>query len=214
MSIEFELLNATRFKQDADAFDDRQDYLAALVKAADKLSADDFEELSDEATTWFNKSVKALNTKRPLPDFDPISGNDVDPEVTARIRKVTNAKLDEHETTSDRSIPATTEISPQEGTGDETQADEPQEKSLPKIAKPKIVNGELVKDRFGVVVGTKTAQAVALYNTPSGATIKEIDEKVGGRHMNILKKLVSQGHRVLKLGAGRIQLIHRDDSSK
>lgn len=200
MSIEMELLNSTRFKQDADAFDDRQDYLAAIVKAVDKLSADAFDELSDEASDWFNKSVKALNTKRPLPDFDPVNGNDEDAESSAKVRKAANAKMVEAE-------PETGEA------GDEAQADEPAEKAIPKITKPKIINGELVKDRFGVVLGTKTAQAVALYNTPTGATIKEIDEKVGGRHMNILKKLVTQGHRVLKLEHGRIQLIHKNDMS-
>ncbi len=205
MSIELELLNATRFKQDADAFGDRQDYLAAIVKAVDKLSADDFDELSDEASEWFNKSVKALNTKRPLPDFDPTEGNDEDPELSARRRKAANAKAE-----------AAPEAEAEEvGCDDappETQAAKPPKKAPAAITKPKIVNGELVKDRFGVVLGTKTAAAVALYNTESGATVKEIDEKIGGRHMNILKKLTEFGHKVLKLEGGRVKLIHKDDA--
>ncbi len=198
MSIELELLNTTRFKQDADAFDDRQDYLAAIVKAVDKLSADEFDELSDEASEWFNKSVRALNTKRPLPDFDPNEGNDTDAEQSAKTRKAVNARLAE-------ATPEAEEV----GDAEEAQAVEPPKEA--KITKPKIVNGELVKDRFGVVLGTKTAAAVALFNTPGGATIKEIDDKVGGRHMNILKKLVGQGHRVLKLEGGHIKLVHKSD---
>lgn len=67
MSAEHELVKATKFK--GEKYDDRQDYLAALVKVIDRLDENKFDNLSDEAADWFNGAVLALNKKRDIPDF-------------------------------------------------------------------------------------------------------------------------------------------------
>ena len=53
------------------------------------------------------------------------------------------------------------------------------------------------KDRYGVIDGSKTHDAVMMYE--KGATSKEIENKLGGRYYNILHTLEQRGHRVEKL---------------
>jgi hypothetical protein len=65
------------------------------------------------------------------------------------------------------------------------------------------------KDRFGLFIGTKTQQAVALYE--KGATCKQVEMELAGRHRNILKRLALDGHRVEKLEGGVYKITHRDD---
>jgi hypothetical protein len=64
------------------------------------------------------------------------------------------------------------------------------------------------RDKFGVVIGTKTHEAVKMYE--KGATGAQIVDALGGRHYNILTKLTEQGHRVEKLDGGVWKLTHRD----
>jgi hypothetical protein len=68
------------------------------------------------------------------------------------------------------------------------------------------------KDRFGVVIGTKTHEAVKMYE--AGTTAKELYEKLEGRFYNILSKLQSDGHMVEKLAGGLWKLTHKDDLKK
>ncbi len=65
------------------------------------------------------------------------------------------------------------------------------------------------RDRYGVIKGTKTAEAVAMYET--GASARDIDDKIGGRHYNVLKRLQTEGHRVEKFENGKFKLTHKDD---
>lgn len=84
MSAEHELVKVTKFK--GEKYDDRQDYLAALLKDVDRFYAkneDKFDNLSDEAADWYNAAVTALNKKKEIPDFEddePDGDAPVDPE--------------------------------------------------------------------------------------------------------------------------------------
>lgn len=98
--IEKELLKATNFKKKT--FKNRQDYLAAIVRAVNGLENDDFDQLSNEAADWFNQAVRALNSKNELPDFQPVAEETVEepdeeieeieeepePDITEKLKKL------------------------------------------------------------------------------------------------------------------------------
>lgn len=69
------------------------------------------------------------------------------------------------------------------------------------------VTGEM--DRYGVMINTKTHDAVLMYE--KGTTSKGLTDKLGGRFYNILRKLSEQGHLVERSPEGVFTLTHRDD---
>lgn len=81
--IEREIIKITKYKVQR-KFADRQDYLKSLFTAVQKLSDDDFDELTDDAAVWANACVEAHNSQRDgdLPDFDEV-GEDADDEEDA-----------------------------------------------------------------------------------------------------------------------------------
>jgi hypothetical protein len=221
MSVENELVTATKFKRKADDYTERQDYLADVVKAVDRLAHDKFEKLTDEAADWFNDAVKALNSKDDLPEFE---GNGVDPDASADERKAANAAMEDGDELTGESEDN------REGPEDKPSKIKKAKAGRPKKAvkekstrvadaegeaepaTPRVRNGELEKDRFGVVLGTKTHQAVMMYAAEEGASLKEIDASIGGRFANILRRLTKDGHHVQKdPESGRFRLIHKDD---
>jgi len=68
------------------------------------------------------------------------------------------------------------------------------------------------RDRFGIIKGTKTAEAVRMYS--KGCTSRDIIAALGARYYNILRKLESEGHVVEKKPGGFWTLIHKDDIGK
>jgi hypothetical protein len=119
----------------------------------------------------------------------------------------------------------------------DTEADEDEEpappkakkqvKAVPKQAKPKAVKEKKKgpvggtfgdpdyskitgdKDRFGVTMGTKTAEAVKMY--VKGASRSQIMERFGADQKNILTRLAKSGHKVEKSGEGVWKLTHKED---
>lgn len=75
--IEREIIKITKYKVQR-KFADRQDYLKSLFTAVQKLSDDDFDDLTDEAAIWANACVEAHNSQRDgdLPDFDEVAIDD------------------------------------------------------------------------------------------------------------------------------------------
>lgn len=69
--VERELIEASGYKARR-KFDDRQDYLSSILNSVMKLSDDDFDNLTDEATEWANAAVEARNSKQDIPDFDEV----------------------------------------------------------------------------------------------------------------------------------------------
>lgn len=68
------------------------------------------------------------------------------------------------------------------------------------------------KDKWGIMRGTKTSEALEMYE--KGATAREIFERLQGRHYNILGIMVKQGHVLEKLEGGRFKLTHKDEIGK
>lgn len=70
-SIERELIKACEFKP-RKKYNDRQEYLRAILVAANKLSDDDFDLLSDDAANWVDACIRVHNAHKneDLPDFD------------------------------------------------------------------------------------------------------------------------------------------------
>lgn len=222
MTTEEQIVKVTKVKESA--YKVRQDYLAALVRGIDKLSEDEWDNLSNDVVNWHIAAVGQMDKKRQIEDF----------------KDVTNTLPDEGE--DDNSPPekdeGTSDISSASENDDfikEPSAEEPlpeQETEEKKPRKSKKAKAEKVKaksqfenrpeperyskitgekDRFGITIGTKTHEAVKMYNTDEGATLKQVDAALGGRHYNILQKLTKDGHKVEKLAGGYWRVKHKGD---
>jgi hypothetical protein len=234
-AIEQELIKATKFKAPKGGYKHRQDEIAALAKAAVKLSDDDFDELTNEAADWVNSAIKAINDKADIRDF---VSDDEEPEDDADAAN-TDQEADEepdvenNEKVADEADEAEDDVDHEAEEAEQAkQAAKKAEKKPGKDEKPKRkrrptkeelsavktrydnLTGE--KDRYGVIIGTKTHDAVLMYE--KGATSKQIQEalgegptKAGGRFYNILRKLNEEGHLVERFRDGTFKLIHKDD---
>jgi len=185
--VETELVKVTKVKPDK--YTDRQDFLAAILKAMEKLSDDDFDNLSDEAAHWHSViAVPAFVAKEEIPDFN---GNE-----EAEVAEPEDETADEPDVEAEAEKPTKKKAAKAKGKTAKAPGKEPKYREL---------SGE--KDEFGVVKGTKTSQAVAMY--VKGASTNEIKEELGGRFYNILKKLKADGHKVEKLENGKWKLTHK-----
>lgn len=217
--VEKELRTATKFKGKQE---DRQELLHALARAADKLHQDIYDNLSDEAANWHTEAVSAINKREAIPDFEDIELLDQtseEPDEDEVDEELAPAEEADDEDGQDEAEPAEDEAE-DEAEPEEKPAEKPEKKAkvIAVRAKkpPKVrvdtsrydnITGE--KDRFGVVEGTKTSDAVKMYER--GTTAKEIMETLGGRFYNILTRMTNEGHRVEKLEGGRWKLTHKDD---
>jgi len=232
--IEREILNITKYKVQR-KFSDRQDYLKSIFNSVQKLSNDDFDELSDDAAIWANACVEAYNRDRDgdLPDFDEIGDPDEDEDDGTSDDENDDENEISDETESEdgptSESDAETDSDP-EGTEQDLEAsgsedeDEPEPvkpkkgapkkaikpaKAEPKKAKPKLQeqaeDEDVVLDKWGCMEGSKNSQALALFE--KGATTREVKEKIGGTYYNILKRVVTHGHKLEKKGSV-IKLIH------
>lgn len=228
MSTERELVEAVKFK--GDAFNDRQDYLAALVRKIDRMpkSWTGFDDLSDTAADWYNNAVTALNSKKDIADFEDDDDAPVElQELEGDDDPNENAEITDGDMPSEAVEAAEHEDSPIPVVEDEVVEEQPEPKPK-KVAKGKALkplpgpkkgerlipedNSPMVKDRFGCFTGTKTHEAVKMYE--KGCTGGEIYKALGGRYYNILKDLAERGHRVEKLEGGVFKLTHSKDIAK
>lgn len=211
-AVEKELTKLTKLKPDK--YDDRQDYLAAIARALERISNDDYDSLTDPAANWHKAACDALNDKEEVPNFDGTlsSAEGAEPEA----EDAPSIEDDDPEAAED-----TLEDEPPAKKAKPTKAAKPakvakaEKPEKPKKQRPQVdyeaLTGE--KDRFGVTKGTKTSLAVSMYNRKDGATVKQIDEATGGRYMNVLTKLQKDGHLVEKDGKFW-KLTHREDIVK
>lgn len=219
--IETELVKATKVKETS--FRARQDYLAALVRGVDKLDQDKWDNLSDEAVAWHAAAVAQMDKKRQIEDF----GNDEnqvssEAEVDNPTLETDGGADDISPAIEDDAIPKAPGPEEQLSSAEEVEEKKPAKQPKAKKVKepsPNIKPGDVEryakitgeKDRFGITIGTKTHDAVKMYNTADGATLKQTGDKLGGRHYNILAKLAKDGHKVEKLPGGVWRVTHRDD---
>lgn len=213
--IETEIAEATKFKPPKGGYPNRQDHLAALARASNKLTDDEFDELSDDAANWLSTAIKALNARAEIEDFE-------DAENTEAAEE-TDEEAEEPEAASGAALEAEAEAENEaEEAAQETKATKPKKgaKKAAKESKPvrpkqdlsryDKISGE--RDRYGVMIGTKTHDAVLMYE--KGVTGAQIFEKLQGRFFNILRDLGKKGHRVEKLPGGIFKLTHQDDLPK
>lgn len=82
-AVERELIKVCDFKP-RKKYADRQEYLRAILMAANKITDDDFETLSDEAVEWFNACINIHNARKDddLPDFDEVKADGSEDEET------------------------------------------------------------------------------------------------------------------------------------
>lgn len=213
MSIEQELLDLIRMKDEPEDYDSRQDYLAAITRAIDKLKEDDYDTLSDEAVAWFRAAVDAMNDKEYIPEFE-----DEDDHADEDDDRESEAEPDSGEARSKSSQQG---VSDTDGEGADHEAEVVPDKKA-SVAKPKKLKGRRPvaprpakkpthaptgheditgeKDKFGIVIGTKTHKAALMYE--QGATARQVEDALGGRHRNILKELAKRGHVISKEEGG------------
>ena len=214
-ATELEIVKATKVKEKS--YKQRQDFLAALVRAIDKLGQDDWDNLSDEAVAWHTAAVGQMDKKRTIEDFEPpepVEEEDAEPAVDSTDDVVL--------------VEPPCEVSSEpEAVADEVP--EPEEEVEEKPAKKRKAKKEKLdkkiiperyigltgeKDKFGITIGTKTYDAVKMYERPDGATLRQVEEAIGGRHYNILGKLAKEGHKVEKLPGGVWRVTHRDKTKE
>jgi hypothetical protein len=195
--IENELIEATKFRTPPGGYSARQDHLGGLARAANKLTDDQFDELTDDAANWVSSAIKALNGKAEIPEFDDYkaaeeAGSEIEEEgaETKTARSKTPKKKDAQEV-----IAKPSKLKP---SGKKQKVSETRYDNL---------TGE--RNRYGIIVGTKTHEAILLYE--EGITSAGIKEKLGGRFYNILKTLEEKGHRVERLPGGVFKLTHAED---
>lgn len=220
--LEKEVVSLVKFKGD---YAVRQDYLAALLRATDKWltkndpKGDIFDNWDDGLANWYSDGIRAMHNKDMIQDFpdleleepeiEPIEEEDDTPEEAEQESDTQHEKIGQQNST-EGTVEAT-------GVVDEVGTDEqkaPKKGRKVRISKIQTQYDELTgeKDRFGVTIGTKTHEAVKLYE--QGTTSKELMQKVGGRHYNILTKLAQDGHLIEKRPSGGFKLTHKEDISK
>ena len=77
----------------------RQDYLEKVLNAVEDLSEDDWQELSEEAQTWFQKAMKAHNKGKSIPDYpEDEASEEEDKPVAKKAKKPKDEEVEEAET--------------------------------------------------------------------------------------------------------------------
>lgn len=101
-SIESELIKACEFKP-RKKYNDRQEYLRAILVAANKLSDDDFDLLSDDAANWVDACIRVHNAHKneDLPDFDEVGDVSEDETSDEEVDDDAADEADEDEAESD-----------------------------------------------------------------------------------------------------------------
>jgi hypothetical protein len=80
--IEQELLEVGKLKPKT--YPNRQDELADILRAIEKVPNKEFDTISDGAANWYNAAADAMNEHEDLPDFDQFEGSaDEDDEETS-----------------------------------------------------------------------------------------------------------------------------------
>lgn len=236
-ALEKELVRLTKVK--AKGYKDRQDFMAAVVRAVNKVDDETFDLLTDQAVVWFNAAVRAIDSKHTIPEFDePLEdGNDeLDGDESGETAEAEGADAPDDAGTAESTVHEDDDrTEPEVGPVGNVVGDEPvpdddvPEVKAKKPRKPKRVENTTVtyagneiadligddgmglKDKFGIIIGTKSHKAVKMHDAPEGATMKEVTAALGGTHGNILKAVAKRGHLVEKMGGGRYRVTHKDE---
>ena len=188
-AIEQELIEACEFDPPR-KYDDRQDHLAALARAINKIKDVDFDALSVDAAEWFNDAVRALKEKRDIPEF-----GDFEEEANA----------DPDEEAAEEAAPEKPKPKP-EPAKRRAKGVPPRKLEHPPIDASGIETAEL--DKWGIVKGSKNSAAAAMLET--GCRMSDITHSIGGTYYNLVERLRKAGHSIEKGSNGSIKLVHKD----
>lgn len=215
--FEQQFIDTVRFDKEVDDFRDRQDYLAAILRKGDQWFVKHtkaFDGLPEELADWFNEGIDKLNAKDEIDEFPDYVEEAEAPEENEKEGSTEERRgepePDEEVPQNDEAV-ATSDDNVGTGLREGSETEPPPVKGKGKRLRPPPRNyidltGE--KDRFGIIKGTKTSDAMAMFE--KGATAREIDEKIGGRFYNKLNALAKEGHQVVRNG-DVFKLTHKDD---
>jgi hypothetical protein len=233
--IEAELVKFAKMRRTVGDFDDEQDYLASLVLAISKAgdrNPDGYEDLSVGADDWFNAAVVAHNNDQEIPEFPDAITEEGPAELEFEDAKPDKPEAEdepqEGAVTPDQAIEesgqaaAEESVAESENEAQEAEAAKPKRKGKAKAkaetkvkkAKPEArVYTTLQRDEYGVTLGTKTHDALMLYETGK-YTKQEVTDKMGGTFYNILRTVAKAGHKVEINSNGKVKVTHRDKVKK
>jgi len=200
--IQTEIVDATGFEPTKNY--ERQDYLAALARAANDLDTDDFDALSVDAQDWFNSAVKALNKKEELPEFPDVDENAEPEGEEEQTAEDADEEVEAEPQPPPKKVKAKKAKAQPEPEAEEEVEAEPEPPK--KRAKPLLPANA---DRYGVTAGSKNHRAIQMFE--DGCRMGDVTEKVGGTYYNLLGKLKKAGHKVEKSPNGITRLTHSDD---
>jgi len=225
-AVEQELTESVKFEAKS-KYKTRQDYLADLGKAVNKIEDADYEKLSDPAVEWMQSAlpaIKAGDTIPDFPDYEAKEGDDAPGEEAGdgegEGEEAGDGENSEQEETppargrqrQQAAAPAKGRGKPDKKAAAKAPATSKGGKGTAKTGGPKrLFNDNRKRDRFGLVVGSKVAKAVALFAGGKGATMRQVIDSTGGPQNNVLKKLADAGHQVERFGGNVIKVTHKDD---
>src|SRR5258706_13719697 len=235
--IEKELVDTASFEPRRDY--ERQDYLAALARAINEVSEDEFDCLSVEAQDWFNEAVRALNKKQDLPEFHDAGAAADEPDE----------EVDEDETADepDEKVEELEPEAPEEEKVEEPRPpdqkfafDKPRKKTK-KSAKVEAAKGAIKEVRRHKGQPARKLDHPVIRHPPPDAKPEDLDivfdefglvigtknhaaaamliegcrmadvtESIGGTYYNMLRRLVAQGHLLEKNANGMLKLTCKD----
>lgn len=212
--FERELVTLIRFKPND--YRDRQDYLAALARAADKWFAVKdkdqaiFDGLEDGLAAWFEEAITAMNHKDTIPEFPDRELEE--PFVEAPEEEEADENTDAEEAEPQGAVAGASSPSEvvQPATTPDSETPKAAKKPKPEKSRYEMMSG--VKDRYGCFIGTKLYDAVQMYER--GTTAKELLEVLGGRYYNVLQRLKKDGHEVVPRPEGGFKVTHKADVEK
>jgi hypothetical protein len=197
--IEKDILEVTQFEPPR-KYDDRQDYLAALCRALNKLEDIDFNSLSDDSNKWFNDAVRAMNNRKDLPEFPDLVETESEDTNTGGIQD-SPAEEGEAEVEKPKAAPKAEHKRRAKGTP-------------PRKLEHAEINTEAATDTpqvdaYGVVKGSKNAAAVSMLE--KGCRMSDITHSIGGTYYNLVERLRKAGHNIEKGANGHIKLTNKDN---
>lgn len=237
--IEKQLIELGKLK--ARDYPNRQDQLAAIVRAVEKAPDAAYATITDPAEKWYNDAARAINDQNEITDFDDYDFE----EFQKQVDKLVEAQGEADEADEDDADDDVNEGSVEEAADDSDEdvgeaevkaapAKKPKTGGRPKKAEKAAASDDEAppkpkqsvkdkyktpydklsgkKDRYGIYEGTNTSKAVQLYE--KGSTVRQVTEVLGGKYRNILKQLAENGHRVEKLEGGVYKVTHKDDVAK
>ena len=199
-AVEQELVRATGFDVTR-KYKSRIDYLAALIRAVSELSDEDFDVMTDEAKEWSNAAAKSLKNKKKIKDFEGYAPESTEGVHTLEVQHETEVPSVEVEGKSKPKKEAKAKKEPSSEAVPSGSTNGSPEKAVRSKSPDRL-------DRFGVLLGSKSAKAVEMLQV--GASMKEVKTALGDTYYNLLRNLQAKGHTVIKSGA-YFKLIHKDD---